>query len=309
MVRLPSLNALRAFVSVAHSHSVIAAANELFVTPSAVSHQLKRLEEELEVDLFVRSGKGLALTPEGQNYFEQLREVFDRIEVATARVRKKKEDRVVTVTTVPVFAIKWLVKRLADFHTQYPDIEVRLGTSYKTFDLNVSGHDLGIRWGSGRWQGMHSVKLMSEVVQPVCSPGFLAANGPMTAEKKELSSRLIHMDASRDEWRLWFSLNGWTYPESPVSMCFSEPTSAIQAAIDGLGIALGPHALVDDDLKSGRLIPAHQRTIEMHQAYYMVFPSKTGLSKAATVFADWIRARCSEHEAKTTQADICILPM
>lgn len=309
MVRLPSLNALRAFVSVARTQSVIAAANELFVTPSAVSHQLKRLEEELDVALFVRSGKALALTPEGQTYFEQLREAFDRIDVATARVRRKKEDRVVTVTTVPVFAIKWLVKRLADFHTQYPDIEVRLGTAYKTFDLNVSGHDLGIRWGAGNWQAMHSVKLMSDVVQPVCSPGFLATHGPISPNKTDLTSKLIHMGASRDDWRHWFNLNGWTYPESPVSMYFSEPTSAIQAAIDGLGVALGPHALVDDDLKSGRLVPAHQRIILMHEAYYMVFPTKTGLSKAATVFAEWIRASCSEYEATSAEPDTCILPL
>lgn len=307
MVKLPSLNALRAFVSVARTQSVVAAANELFVTPSAVSHQLKRLEEELEVALFVRSGKALALTPEGQTYFEQLREVFDRIEVATAKVRHKKEDRVVTVTTVPVFAIKWLVKRLADFHTQNPDIEVRLGTAYKTYDLNVSGHDLGIRWGSGNWPGAHSVKLMSDVVQPVCSPAFLAANGAMASENVALSRKLIHMGASRDDWRLWFNLNGWTFSESPVAMYFSEPTSAIQAAIDSLGVVLGPHALVEDDLKNGRLVPAHPRTILLHEAYYMVFPAKIGLSKAATAFADWVRASCADYDAKRAPPDLCIL--
>lgn len=308
MQRMPSLNGLRAFVAVARMRSVVAAAEELCVTPSAVSHQLRRLEEELEVALFVRSGKSIALRPEGQVYYEQLREVFDRIEQATEKVRSKSNGRVVTITTVPVFAIKWLVRRLAHFHTRHPDIEVRLGTAYKSFDLNVSGHDLAIRWGSGHWPAMTAVRLMSDIVQPVCSPAFRKAHGLLSESNIAQQGKLIHMGRSRDDWRQWFGMTGWTYTDSPGSMHFSEPTSAIQAAIDGLGVVLGPHVLVDEDLSSGRLVPAHPLTMLMHDAYYLVYPAKTLMSRASAAFAEWVTESCADFESTLTVPDLCILP-
>lgn len=308
MQRLPSLNSLRAFVAVARTRSVVAAADELCVTPSAVSHQLRRLEEELEVALFVRSGKTIALGPEGETYYEQLRDVFDRIEQATAKVRSKNMGRVVTITTVPVFAIKWLVRRLAQFHTLHPDIEVRLGTAYKSFDLNVSGHDLAIRWGAGHWPGMTAVRLMPDIVQPVCSPAFRNTHGLLSEASMEIHGRLIHMGRSRDDWRHWFDMSGWIYTDLPGSMHFSEPTSAIQAAIDGLGVVLGPHALVDEDLSSGRLVPAHGRTMLTHDAYYLVYPAKTAMSKAAAAFAHWVTGSCADFASTLAVPDLCLLP-
>jgi LysR family transcriptional regulator, glycine cleavage system transcriptional activator len=307
-LRTPSLNALRAFVAVARTRSVATAAQELYVTPSAVSHQLKKLEEELGTLLFVRAAKPLRLTPQGQTYFDQLRDAFDQIEAATARVRRQSEDRCVTITTVPVFAIKWLVRRLNQFHAEHPEIEVRLGTSYKSFDLSISGHDLAIRWGSGIWPGLTAVKLMPDVVQPVCSPGFLTLHGAMNPHRVGLAQQLIHMGSTSDAWRLWFSLNGWAYPDHQSAVYLSEPTSAIQAAIDGLGIVLGPRALVDDDIASGRLVLAYPRTVLMPDAYYLVIAPSNQTSHSAQAFADWVCGICAVFAAALPEPDVCILP-
>jgi LysR family glycine cleavage system transcriptional activator len=305
--RLPSLNALRAFEQVARTGSVRAAADALHVTPSAVSHQLKRLEEDLGVVLLERSARHVVLTREGRAYADDLRHAFDRLAVATDRVRNRRDGNTVTVTTVPVFAVKWLVRRLADFHVLHPDVEVRVGTTYRTQDLSDAGYDLGIRWGSGRWPGLSASKLMDDVIQPVCSPGYLERFGPLDASRNTASRRLIHMDPDAQQWRLWFALHGRSRVDASRGIRFSEPTSAIQAAIDGLGAVLGPRALVEDDVEAGRLVPAHPQRILLHEAYHLVFPSRVGLSRTARLFAVWLAARCGEFDAGAPPPDLCLL--
>lgn len=307
MERLPSLNALRAFERVARVGSVRGAAEQLHVTPSAISHQLTRLEEELGVVLLQRSAKAVTLTQEGQAFFQELREAFDLLSEATARLRNRRGRNVVTITALPVFAIKWLVRRLADFHVRHPDVEVRLSTSYKTQDLAAGGYDLGIRWGSGAWPGLTAHPLMGDVVQPVCSPRFADRHGLRVPGAPMPTDRLIHMGPSREDWSTWFDL----HPDMPRPMTagsvFNEPTSAIQAAIDGLGIALGPRVLVDDDLDSGRLVPAHPHRTLLRDAYYLVHPSRAGLSAAGRRFGDWLTEACSNFSEGSLAAEVCLL--
>lgn len=308
MERLPSLNALRAFEQVARTGSLRAAAEQLHVTPSAISHQLKRLEQALGVTLLERSSKQLALTAEGQSYFNELREAFDLLAAATARIRHKHGLNVVTLTTLPVFAIKWLVRRMADFHTRYPAVEVRLSTAYRTQDLTAGGYDLGIRWGAGQWPGLSSTKLMSDFVQPVCSPSFLAQHGSLDEQPHRLVSQLIHMGTTREDWRTWFAMHGLTLPDAAGGLQFSEPTSAIQAAMDGMGIVLGPRALVDDDIQTGRLVPAHSHRIQLHDAYYLVHPTRTELGRTGRLFRDWLIDTCDGYATHLPTPDICMRP-
>lgn len=307
MNRLPSLNAIQAFERVARLGSVRAAAFDLHVTPSAVSHQLKRLEQELGVNLLDRVPKGVALTEEGIAYSEELKSVFDRLTEATARIRNRQSLNVVTITTLPVLSIKWLVRRLADFHIRHPQIEVRVSTAYKTQDLASSGYDLGVRWGIGRWAGLEAHRLMGDQVQPVCSPAFLKRHGPLNPQADLPHGHLIHMSAVRDEWQSWMGLQGM--PAGPLQggLQFGEPTSAIQAAVDGLGVVLAPRALVDGDLKAGLLVPAHPQCIQLKEAYFLVHPSRAGLSKAGQLFKDWLIQQCEQYTKSVPKADICLL--
>lgn len=308
MARLPSLNALHAFECVARLGSVRDAAEYLHVTPSAISHQLRRLEEDLGVHLMDRSSKTLALTSEGQRYARELHEAFDVLGKATTRVRQRQHQHAVSITTLPVLAIKWLVRRLADFHEQHPQIEVRLSTAYKTQDLAQGGHDLGIRWGAGRWPGVSSIKLMNDWVQPVCSPETLAQHGPWSSPPDTGSHKLIHMGSTRSDWATWWSLQGRPWPDNKAGLQFTEPTSAIQAAIDGLGVVLGPRVLVDDDIRSGRLVPAHPQRIQLHDAYYLVHPAGHGLSRASQLFMDWLIRACQEFTTTLPAPDVCMMP-
>jgi len=307
MDRLPSLNALRAFERVARTGTVRAAAEQLHVTPSAISHQLKRLEQELGILLIERSTKSITLTAEGAAYFRDLRQAFDLMTEATARIRHSQGLDAVAITTLPVFAIKWLVRKMADFHAKHPSVEVRLGTAYRTQDLAVGGYDLGIRWGSGRWPGLSSIRLLSDSVQPVCSPSFLQQHGPLDESRSDAAFRLIHMGAGRDDWHTWYELQGHKLSLANAGLQISEPTSAIQAAVDGLGIVLGPGVLIDDDLASGRLVPASNRRIQLHDAYHLVHPARTGLSRTGKMFRDWLIEKCHAFEAGQPPSDVCLL--
>lgn len=282
-----SLNGLRAFEAAARLHSVSAAAAELHVTASAVSHQIRRLEERLGIQLFIRDAKQPGLTVEGEKYFRDISDAFERLNGATARLLATHE-RAVTVTTIPVFAIKWLVPRLAAFHARHPQVEVRVGTSYRLTDLNAGDSDLAIRWGDGNWPHVRSEKLLEDSVQPVCSPKLIGRrrlSDPMDVYRHPL----IHMAFARDDWALWSAAQGLRPPPATAKhLRFNDPSSALQAAIDGLGFALGPMSIVHDDISSGRLITPLHTPIGLREAYYLVEPERGRPNSNVALFRTWL---------------------
>lgn len=286
-MKLPSLNGLRAFEATVRFGSIAAAAQALHVTPSAISHQLKRLEEQLDVRLLDRESKRLALTHAGESYYREIAMAFERLEVATMQLRKRRERKTVAVTTGPVFAIKWLVPRLASFHQAHPDIEVRVSTTYRMIDFQQSDDDLGIRWGSGDWPGVRAEKLLPDTVQPVCSPSLLGKR-KLRRFSDLRDYRLIYMSFQRDDWKAWARQHGIDVPEISKGLRFNEPLGAIQAALDGLGIALGPTTLVHDDLKSGRLIAPFDEPLLMDEAYYVVYPEGLEEDASSVRFKEWL---------------------
>lgn len=300
MSRLPSLNALRTFECVARLGSLRAAADQLHVTTSAVSHQLKKLEDDLGVRLLERTPQSVVLTEAGALYFESLRPAFDQLVAATERVRKDPARQCVSVTTLPVFAIKWLIRQLGEFHQLHPTIEVRISSTYKVLDLRHADHDLGIRWGDGAWPDVQSERLMGDVIQPVCSPAYRRAHAALGPTPSLEGHRLICMHEDGADWKLWAALQGTAMPDGSPNLHLMEPTSAIQAALDGLGMVLGPHALVGDDLASGRLVPAHDDLIGLGEAYYLVSRPRATLSKASQQFKKWLIALCSRQDAAHT---------
>src|SRR5213080_366981 len=239
--RLPSLNGLRAFEAAARHLSFTLAAAELNVTQTAISHQIRRLEEELGIRLFIRRNRALALTPEARDYLPGIRAAFNDLRLATDRLLRKDDDRVLTVSTLASLAAKWLLPRLTDFQEQHPGIDVRITTSTSLVDFQRDNVDAAIRYGRGQWPGLRADWLMADELFPVCSPSLLRGDKPLRCPEDLKSHMLLHTsNANSDDWRLWLTAAGLPadiarQPGITFDMIFM----TVQAAIDGIGVAMG----------------------------------------------------------------------
>jgi LysR family transcriptional regulator, glycine cleavage system transcriptional activator len=205
LVRLPSLNGLRAFEAAARHLSFTRAAAELNVTQTAISHQIRRLEEQLGLRLFMRQQRTLLLTEDAQQYLPAVRAACADLRLATDRLLRADGKSVLAVSCLPSLAAKWLVPRLAVFQRDDPDIEVRIATATRLVDFRREEVDLAIRYGNGRWPGLRADWLMSENVFPVCSPALLAGDRPLRRPEHLASHTLLHVNLYRDEWLLWLT--------------------------------------------------------------------------------------------------------
>jgi LysR family glycine cleavage system transcriptional activator len=288
--RLPSLNGLRAFEAAARHLSFTKAALELNVTQTAISHQIRRLEEELGIRLFVRQSRALALTPQAAEYLPNIRAAFQDLRTATDRLLRNGNDRVLTVSTLTSLAVKWLLPRLAPFQQQHPDIDVRITTSTELVDFRSGTVDAAIRYGRGQWPGLRSEWLMAEHLFPVCSPALLKGEAPLRRPEDLVRFTLLHTASTSDDWRLWLTAAGLPVQMSQnPGLTFDLAFMTIQAAIDGLGVAMGHTADVADDIASGRLVVPFD--VSMPSAgYYFVMPQDKVMTPALSAFHDWLIA-------------------
>src|SRR6201746_1766459 len=204
--RLPSLDGLGAFEAAARYLSFTQAASELNVTQTAISHQIKRLEEELGVRLFVRQNRALTLTPEAKEYLPGIRAAFNDMRLATDRLLRKDNDHVLTVSTLASLAAKWLLPRLSTFQEAQPGIEVHITTSTSLVDFKKGDVDAAIRYGRGQWPGLRADWLMADKLFPVCSPALLTGNKPLRRPEDLANHVLLHTSAGYDDdWRLWLN--------------------------------------------------------------------------------------------------------
>src|SRR4051812_30751437 len=185
--RLPSLNGLRAFEAAARHMSFTLAASELNVTQTAISHQIRRLEEELGIRLFVRQNRTLSLTPEAKEYLPGIRAAFNDLRLATDRLLRKDDGNVLTVSTLASLAAKWLLPRISSFQQQHPGIDVRITTSTALVDFRRDGVDAAIRYGRGQWPGLRADWLMADKMFPVCSPELLKGKKPLKSRRTSLT--------------------------------------------------------------------------------------------------------------------------
>src|SRR6202171_6566164 len=217
--RLPSLNGLRAFEAAARHLSFTQAASELNVTQTAISHQIKRLEEELGVRLFVRQNRARTLTPEARDYLPGIRAAFNDLRLATDRLLRKDDDHVLTVSTLASLAAKWLLPRLSAFQEAHPGIDVRITTSTSLVDFHRDNVDAAIRYGRGQWPGVRAKWLMADELFPVCSPTLANGNKPLKCPEDLRDHVLLHTsNANSDDWRLWLTAGGGaatTYTQPP----------------------------------------------------------------------------------------------
>ncbi len=297
VARLPSLNGLRAFEAAARHLSFTLAAEELNVTQTAISHQIRRLEEELGLKLFIRQSRALALTPEAADYLPGIRAAFQDLRTATDRLLRKGDDRVLTISTLTSLAVKWLLPRLSSFQEKHPDIDVRITTSTELVDFRASNVDAAIRYGQGRWPGLDAEWLMAEHLFPVCSPKLLTGERALRQPEDLKHATLLHTSSTVDDWRLWLTAAGLpAHLSQNRGLTFDLAFMTIQAAIDGLGVAMGHTAYVADDVANGRLVVPFD--VSMPSAgYYFVTPQDRPATAKLDLFRDWLRAVSKQQPA------------
>ena len=287
--RMPPMNSLRAFEAVARHLSMVRAAEELNVTPAAVSQQIKQLEDMLGQTLF-RRGKQLALSDAAMAALPLLTDAFDRLERASLQLRAGASDGPLVVSTPPAFAARWLVPRLENFQSRHPEIELRLLATRRLVDFSLEDVDAAIRFGTGNFPGLNAERLMPEAIIAVAAPS-LAANIADCADiaRQPLLNDEWHTDHHLfPDWEAWLASRG-VKPEFSLKIRhFGESNLTIQAAISGLGVALVWRSLVEDDLKAGRLIHVADEVMATPMAYHLVMPpSRAGLAKVSA-FREWL---------------------
>lgn len=289
MSSLPSLNGLRAFEAAARHLSFTRAASELNVTQTAISHQIRRLEAQLGLRLFLRRNRSLALTREAELYLPAVRAAFEDLRRATERLQRPGRERLLIVSTMASLAAKWLLPRLAQFQEAHPGIEVRISSSSHLVDFQREEVDLAIRYGRGHWPGLAARWLMAEDIFPVCSPALLKGPKPLKRPQDLAHHTLIHGSLTREDWQVWLTAAGLprllaTRP----GLTFDLSLMAFQAAIDGLGVALGRSALVEADIEAGRLVVPFDVKLPAEAGYYVVTPEETADTPKIALFRDWL---------------------
>jgi len=288
---LPSLNGLRAFEAAARHLSFTRAASELNVTQTAISHQIRRLEAQLGLRLFLRRNRALALTPEAQAYLPAVREAFEDLREATDRLRRRERQSVLTVSTMASLAAKWLLPRVAAFQEANPGIEVRLTASTHLVDFRREEIDMAVRYGHGVWPGLRAVFLMSEDIFPVCSPSLLKGKRGLRRPEDLAHHTLLHNTGLREDWQVWLTAAGLPAALGQKrGLVFSESFMAIQAAIDGLGVALARTPFVETDLRDGRLVAPFDLALPDKAGFYVVAPEETADTPKIRLFREWLVA-------------------
>jgi LysR family glycine cleavage system transcriptional activator len=283
---LPPLNALRTFEAAARQLSFTRAAQELHVTQTAVSHQMRLLEEHLGVRLFLRLPRRLVLTTEGRAYARELGRVFERIGDATLALRARPRREVLAVTALPSLAARWLVPRVGAFLDAHPRIDLRLSATERPVDFTRESVDIGIRWGYGRWAGLLSEKLMDDECFPVCSPALIPRRRRLAlADLARLT--LLH-DDSPDDWRRWLRATGAAGVDAERGHVFTDASLTLQLAVAGRGIALGRRVLVEGELAAGRLVRPFPQSIPSDPAYYLVSSPHTADLPRVRAFRAWL---------------------
>ncbi len=288
MHRLPPLNAIRAFEAAARHLNFNRAAAELHVTPSAVSHQLRRLEDFLGKRLFLRQGRQVALTPEGQNYLLAVHDALDRIGTATLRVATVQAASVLTLNVAPSFASPWLVTRLAGFQLAHPEIEVRLIASLDLVDFAHSDVDVAIRFGLGRWPGLRSHRLFGEELVPVANPALCKGPGALRRPDDLRKATLLHVLPRMGLWRMWLTTFGVDGIDAERGPKFHTTPLALEAAMAGQGVAIADRRLIAEHLKRKQLVAPFDVTLPSASAYYFVYPRERADNPLIVAFRDWL---------------------
>lgn len=283
---LPSINSLTALEAVDRLGSATAAAQDLSLTHSAVSRQLKVLEDQLGVTLFVREGKGLKLTLAGETYAQSVREVLKQLAQASLKVKATGSRSSLNLAVLPTFGMYWLTPRLRAFCQANPGIQINQATRVLPFDFQQDPFDAALHFGTRNWPGVHYLPLAPERVMAVCAPDF-TSKLPMAPEHL-LEYPLLHLESRPGAWENWFSQQGLTASRLR-GMLFDQFTNMTEAAAAGFGAALLPDFLAQAEIARGRVVAACNETSDADGTYYLVWPKTGDQSDALSKLIDWLK--------------------
>jgi LysR family transcriptional regulator, glycine cleavage system transcriptional activator len=299
----PGLRSLRAFDAAARNLNFTKAASEINVTPAAISHQIKELEEQIGAELFTRTSRSMRLTRAGEILYTAVHDSLETLSQALFRIKRLENRKQLKVSAPPSLAAKWLVPRLDEFLATQPGADVRLDVSHAVVDFDREDIDVAIRFGEGKYPGLQSELLFQDFVFPVCSPSIITRDKPLRTPRDLLKHTLIHLDwdaaagISWPNWTMWMKAAGIPDFDDKAGLHFRQTSFAVQAAIDGMGVALGDSNLVADDLAAGRLVKPFELSIKAPRQFaYYVITRPGEVAPMVEAFRKWCLA-----EAKITE--------
>ncbi len=288
---IPSLQSLLAFESAARHLSFTRAAQELSVTQTAISHQIKALEERLEIKLFTRRRNTLALTPAATEYLRSVSEAISMLAIASDNTRKKMVNTVLVISCLPAYAVHCLIPRLPEFQLLYPDITVHLSTSANFDEFHSNTYDVAIRYGSGRWSGMRADLIHGEEFFPVCSPRLLQAmeDGGDEAERlaRFVRIRTYFYSLYQDDWPAWLEAAGHSRVRFAGESVFQLQLTSQAAAAEGMGLAIGRTPLINRDMARGTLVAPFQTRVASSSSYFVTSTTAKAKLRRVELFREW----------------------
>lgn len=285
---IPPLRALKAFEASARHLSFTKAAEELFVTQAAISHQIKSLEDKIGVRLFKRFNRSLQLTTEGQVYLLAILEALEKLEKSSRQLVNRNAKGMLNLSLLPSFATKWMAKRIWRFQDQFPDIEVSISAFEWLADFKKENIDVAIRWGKGGWNDAYSELLFEEHVFPICNRSVFESLGENPQPEDLLNYKLHHDDFSPEDWEMWFKEAGVSLDQPIKGTRYSHTVMMLEAIENSQGFALGRTTLVVDDLKRNLFFAPFNISIKSDYAYYFVCPKGTEKLPKVAEFKKWI---------------------
>ena len=294
--KLPSLKSLRVFESVARNLSFRKAADELCVTHSAVSHQIKLLEEELGVYLFHRQGRSIVLTEDGQMLYPVIHQSFVQIQDVVSRIKARNETQTLTIQTYATFGTKWLIPRLRHFQNLYPDIRVRLSISFVDVDFEKDDADVGILMGEQAWSHWHYEYLFNMDMFPVCS-AHSYPSGVLPELNNLQDQQLIHLELAAEDWPLWLEQAGLPPETGQCGPVVDNYLQAFEMLDDGPYLAIAREAFVRKDLEQGRIVRPFSLTVPEPGSWYLVYPKQQHIKPEIELFNHWLQQQIRQDDA------------
>ncbi len=304
MRQLPSLNAVRAFEAAARRGNFKQAADELNVTPSAISHQVRGLEEHFGTRLFHREGRRVRLTRGAEDFLRSVTQALDQISAASQRMMRRPQGSLLNIAVAPTFANGWLVPRMSLFQAEHPELEIRISTATRMTDFTGTDLDLAIAYSPGEIPAeVSAVWLMAEHCVPVCSPSYAREHGPLERPEDVAGCTLLHALPRMGQWRNWLKVAGVEDVDGERGPKFQSTPLALEAAESGLGIAIANREFVEERVRRGRLVTPLRIEVPSESGYYLLCPRRYQREPKVVAFRDWLLSTLAEPMAPPAQPD------
>lgn len=290
MLQVPSLTHLSTFVTVGRRRSFRKAAEEMMLTPGAISQQIQGLEKQLGTKLFNRSSREVTFTEKGQRYYAAIAPLVAEISEVTQQIFGSHQKTSIVVSVMPAFALRWLIPRLETFHAQNPEVTVNINATERLVDFDADDVDIAIRHGLGDYPNMDAVHMFSENLVPVCSPRLLGDKKQLDGPGELCRYTLLHDSLAKD-WSLYLDALDVDGVKAGVGPRFDSDSLMIQSAIEGHGVALARASLIASEIEQGRLVIPFDHQVPSNFAYYVVYPKKRALRGPVAHFRDWLVAQ------------------